>query len=272
MRRTRPLLSSVLALAVLSLTPSAPLLAQDDADRPPAGEAAADDAAARDQQARAVFELGVRAFEDGRYDEAVGYYGRAFELSGREALTYNLGVANERAGNVEEAIRWLERYLRAEPGTDRRVEVEERLRVLRLAAAQAAEPPSPVVPSEPAAPASAPATTEPDPRPMPEAGGAGSVMPFVLVGAGGAVLVTGAALLGVAAGARSTVEDADVGTRWSEVEGDADRADTMSLVGGLLLGLGLAVGAAGVVWLVAGGSSRAEVAVGPGGVAVRGSF
>jgi hypothetical protein len=68
-------------------------------------------------------------------------------------------------------------------------------------------------------------------------------------------------LLGLAAGAKSTVEDAPRDTPWVDVEGDASNAETFSLVGAIALGVGAAAMVAGIVWLVAGSGSDDESSV-----------
>ncbi len=87
------------------------------------------------------------------------------------------------------------------------------------------------------------------------------------------MLVTGVVLTLLGVAARDRVEDAVPGTSWSEVQGDFDRAPRLIRSGEALAGIGLAALAGGVLWgLLRRGDDRASVAVGPGGVLLRGAF
>jgi tetratricopeptide (TPR) repeat protein len=72
--------------------------------------AAAQELSPRDEQARAHFEAGVSYLDDGDYDLAVREFTRAYELSHRAGLLYNLYVAHERSSHLAEAIDYLSRY------------------------------------------------------------------------------------------------------------------------------------------------------------------
>lgn len=93
-----------------------------------------------DEEARALFEAGRVAYEDGRYEDALGYFERSFELSHRSALHFNLGLAYDRLRRDREALAAFEAYLESEPDPERAVEVQNRVRALResLAAEDAA--------------------------------------------------------------------------------------------------------------------------------------
>lgn len=216
-----------------------------------AGPLAAQEPASEVDDGRAMFELGRRAYEDRRYDDAVRYFERALEQSGRVELYYNIASAHERNGDREQAIAAFERFIESAPDNDRRHEAEERLRVLREGSTSDHE-------------------DEPEPDTTVADGGGSVVGPIVVLALGVAAAGTGALFLGLAGGARSTVEDAPRDTPWVDVEGDASNAETFSLVGAIALGVGGAAMAAGVVWLVASSSSETEVAITPFGV--RGAF
>lgn len=84
---------------------------------------------ARTQQARRLFESGNRAFSEGRYRDALGYFAGAHELSARPELLYNVGRAAEEAGERDRALDAYRRYL-ASAESERREEVELRIRTL----------------------------------------------------------------------------------------------------------------------------------------------
>ena len=85
-----------------------------------------------DERARAYFVLGRTAYDAGDYAEAIEQFGRAYELSQRADLLYNLYQAHHRAGNLEEAVDYLERYLeQGSPDDLQRGTLTERLSNLR---------------------------------------------------------------------------------------------------------------------------------------------
>ena len=104
-----------------------------------------------DREARFLFEAGRTAYDAGRYQESLDHFQRAYELSQRAALLYNVGQAADRLRKDELALDAFERYLAALPEADNRPAVEERIRVLRqvlqekqaAAAAAAQQAPSP---------------------------------------------------------------------------------------------------------------------------------
>ncbi len=115
-------------------------LAQDDAGG--GGEAAESTAPSdaesegQEERARFLFEEGRTAFYEGRFEEALALFRRAHELSGRDALLYNIGQSLDRLRRDEEAIEVFERYLQKVPDAPNRGEVEARLQVLREAVAR----------------------------------------------------------------------------------------------------------------------------------------
>ena len=150
----RALLSIVLTLGVL-LAASAPVNAQDTADE------------LRDAEGRGLFEAGRAAFADGRYEDALDYYDRAYELTHRPELLYNIGSAYDRLRRDREALAAFEEYRRALPDAVNAREVDARMRVLRDAIAhdQVASLPAiaaHVEPSPSAAPPSTEHATEPE--------------------------------------------------------------------------------------------------------------
>ncbi|MCB9615857.1 MAG: hypothetical protein H6722_25770 [Sandaracinus sp.] len=207
-------------------------------------------------EARDAFQQGSDAYAEARYGEALRLFRRAFELSGRTALLYNIGLTADRLRDDAAAVDAFERYLAS--GEDaRRDEVERRLAASRARiAANAAIVPGP--------------TPTPEPTPTPpldEAPRSRAPLAIGLVGA--AVAVAGAVLLGVGARQVADVNDTPDGTRdWSEVSGDASRGRALSIVGTSLLAVGTAAGVVSVVLHVATPSDRESVAM----VQFRGSF
>ncbi|MEM9193932.1 MAG: tetratricopeptide repeat protein [Myxococcota bacterium] len=106
-----------------------------------ASPAVAQDAAlgnTNDEAARRIYALGTEAFEAERFSEAANYYQRAYDLSPRAELLFNLGAAQQRAGAIPEAVAAFERFLEETPDAHpQRPEAEARLSALRLRLAEA---------------------------------------------------------------------------------------------------------------------------------------
>jgi hypothetical protein len=105
-----------------------------------AGEASAQ--GNKDDEARMLHGAGAAAYEGGRYDEALEHFQRAYALSGRVELLYNIATAAERARQDALALEAYEKFLKAVPRAPVRDRVETRIRQLRreierAAAAQA---------------------------------------------------------------------------------------------------------------------------------------
>ncbi len=215
-----------------------------------------------DDEARGLFLAGRAAFDGGRYEEAMGHFERAYELSRRPGLLYNIGHTAQLMGTRDRAIEAFEQYLELNPEGDRRETVEARLAVLRREPDPAPDGQTDVVET----PQDIPTEQAPDPVEAPSRAG-----PIALVAGGAALAIGGAVSLGLAASSANTVTDAPQGTPWSDVEGDHDAAVRRRGIGIALAGVGVALAAVGMVWWMKTGSST-EVAVGPTGVRVRGSF
>lgn len=86
----------------------------------------------RDKAARGLFEAGSVAFEEGRYEEALGHFKQAYELSpNRHLLLYNIGSSFDRLRKDREALENFEKYLQLNPTAQNRAAVEARVKVLR---------------------------------------------------------------------------------------------------------------------------------------------
>jgi hypothetical protein len=282
---------------VVSVAPWSPTVAWAQAD------------SSSDAEARRRFEEGRRLYEAGQFAEAAQAFRRAYVLSPRYQLLYNIGQAELRAGRDAQALEAFEGFLRQAPAGDpSRSEVEERVRVLRALGVAPSEgtvrhvSPSPTRTSAEGARGAAAETDsqatspghvesrerggspgEPDavdlaaPRREGEPGkGGGNPGPWIVVGVGGAFAVGGAVLMGLGLADASTVTGAAPGTMWSQISDAAGRANVEWGMGLVLVGAGLAAVGGGVVWAVVGGgsgeSTSAQVSFGPGGVTLSGCF
>lgn len=204
-----------------------------------------------DNEARLEYERGRVEFDAGHFEEAARLLRHAYVLSPRFGLLYNIGQAELRAGNDALALEAFEGFLRQAPAEEpTRSEVEERVRVLRGLAL--ATPPSAEAPRE-------------------------EVAPWVLAGVGGAVLIAGGVLLGVAGLEAGRVTNAPRDTRWASIEGAQRNATTFSGVGIAMMSVGAVATAVGVVWgaiTLQGPSEQpsAWLRIVPSGVLIEGSF
>src|SRR4051812_10862263 len=84
----------------------------------------------RDAEARQHFATGRDAFSRGDFATAVTEFERAYTLSRRAQLLYNIGTTYERLHRWEEARSALQRYLDAVADAPDRAEVEGRIRII----------------------------------------------------------------------------------------------------------------------------------------------
>jgi tetratricopeptide (TPR) repeat protein len=97
----------------------------------PAAPQAVTTAVASDQEARASFEAGKAAYDNGDYAVALVQFERAYDLSHRSLLLYNLGLTHDRLQHEERALESYEAYLAANPQDERAAETRARVKVLR---------------------------------------------------------------------------------------------------------------------------------------------
>jgi tetratricopeptide (TPR) repeat protein len=215
-----------------------------------------------DTDARAHFQRGRTAYDEGRFEDAVRAFRRAYVLSPRYQLLYNIGQAELQAGHDDRALQAFEAFLRqAPPDASERSEVQERATVLRglgvvpSELGEATTQPTLEPSTPPPTSTVAPATTDPSPA-QPASGG--DATPWIVVGVGVAVLVGGAIMMGVAAAETQRVTDAPVGSRWVELQGTIDTTNVVWGVGIGAAALGLAAVGAGVVWGITSSGPGAE--------------
>jgi tetratricopeptide (TPR) repeat protein len=120
----------------VSLCPLGSARAQSEEE--PADDASPDDAA-REEQARAVFQAGRVAYENGDFEAALGHFRAAVELSDRPALWFNVGMAATQLRRDAEALEAFETFLRREPDAANAGQVRARVALLRASIARASE-------------------------------------------------------------------------------------------------------------------------------------
>ena len=241
-----------------------------------------------DEEAKSLYQAGAIAFDQGRFQNALDSFQRAYALSKRPQLLFNIGVVSDRLRLDEQALQSFEQYLQLVPDGAEAANVRARIEVLRKTisertqpaaagaapqAAQAAEPApaagqTPQAQTEPA-PAASPIVAATD---EPAESSSSSLVGWMLVGGGAAVAIGGGVLLVIGQSHRGKIEDAEEGTEWADVE-KYDDANTFTGVGVALLGVGVAGAVIGIVLLSngeAGEQPQATLRVGPGGLELRG--
>lgn len=236
----RTIFETMRRLALWLAMISTPLAVQAQAPAPEPAAEDADPAPAQgdpEAEAREAFREGSDAYAEARYGEAMRLFRRAYELSGRAALLYNIGLTADRLRDDAAAVDAFERYLAS--GEDaRRDEVERRLAASR-ARLIASSVPDPVEP-------------DPDPSPPLGAESPSRAGPWAVGLTGAALAVGGAVMLAVGARQVADVNDTPTGTRdWSDVSGDASRGRALSILGASLLAVGTAAGVVSVSWRLA---------------------
>lgn len=213
--------------------------------------------ATRDAEARSVFEAGTVAFDDARYADALSYFQRAYELSERPALLYNIGVAADRLRQDEVALDAFERFLELVPDHPRRRDVLARVEVLRAAVARGESSAPPDAPEERAVEATV--------QPSPSAPAAGPDVGMIV----GASALGAAGLAAIAVGLAGAIGGGECLDRVGDTCVE-ERATAWEATG-LYLGLGGAALAGAVIWLVValadggGGESASALRLGPNG-------
>ncbi len=248
-RWLRPLALWLLCAAPITL-PVSPSSAQPAAS-----------AEALDAEARSLFEAGRTAYRDARYEDALGYYRRSYELSHRPELLYNIGQCEDRLRHDAEAIEAFEAFLAALPDAPQRAEVTVRLDILRRT----------VETTETETETEAIDVLEPAPV---DAEGSAAV-PWVVLGVGGGLAAVGVALLIAGYVQIGDVESAR-NVPFSTVSGAYDAAPILTGTGWAALGVGVALAGIGAVWVLSGGSSsrssNARLRLNPTGLTLSGSF
>ncbi|MFK8003141.1 MAG: hypothetical protein AB8H86_26460 [Polyangiales bacterium] len=227
----------------------APILAQAQTETPTAVEVSAES----EEEARIHFELAERYYRDGRFSNAADEFQVAYELSGRTELLYNAFLAHREASEFAEAAVALEGYLPVVPEGSRRRQLEVRLeqtRSLRDRATAEGEAAEVEVEVE-VTPEDRGNTADVEAYEAPQESEGGSVVPWVLVGTGAAMVVAGA-VTGVLALSAQSDRDAlcENNLCVGDFESVQERGRTLALTTDVLLFGGVALAAGGVLWLL----------------------
>jgi hypothetical protein len=282
MRSTR---KPLLLLVLLGMAVAVPALAE-----PPSTYPAACDASKVSkidvERAHTVFLSGKGFLDESNYDKAISYFKDAYSIDcSVHGILPIIATAYERKGDKAEAIHALGEYILRVPNTPDREVIERRIRNLREQLAQE-KPTATAVPTAPTATTTGvPTATTTAPTgeatststaiaptgstgtpPPPLPAGEHSTVPWVLVGVGGALVVTGAVLLVVGSGKVSTANNACPSHSQCDssvaTEGNTGRTmETVGIIGGIagIVGVG-----AGLVWHFTEGGAAQTASTGRG--------
>lgn len=216
-----------------------------------------------DAEAQARFTAGEIAFGAGRFEDALSDFRRAYELSERPELLYNIGLAAYRLRDDVQALEAFERFIEALPGHPNAAQVRGRIETIRRDQASAARETENREAYE--------AEGDPGNEVSPPAEQS-RVGPWVLGVAGGALAIGGAVLLALALSDRSEIESMTTPVPWPQIEDQVDSVPRRSGAGIALLAVGGAAAVSAVLWRVMTPNEDVSVSVGAGTVSVAGSF
>jgi hypothetical protein len=209
--------------------------------------------------AKGAFQAGNASFNEADYDRAITYWEDAYRRDcTAHLLLLNLARAYELNGARERAVTSLETYLVRNPGSSDEAQIKRRIEKLREqideeAAARTGTVPA-ASPTQPAGPAQpTPETAALEPLPPPDTGSSRrSIVPLIVAGAGGVIMVTGVVISIVANGDVNDFEKLCPNRTCPEgqesVADEANAADTRRTVGAVVTGVGVAAIAGGLIW------------------------
>lgn len=226
-----------LCAALLATGPSLALARVDAAPSAASPETTAD--------AEALSEQAVEAFSAKRYDESIGLFEQAYALDANPNYLFNIGRVYEEKGDLEQAVAHYQKFV-SQPGVDleSREAATERLKVLRAALQQLKEEKSENEDPEEAdeTPLETDAQLDDDGEPTDRKRGQ-RIAGYSLLGVGGAGLIVGGILGGLAQSKAGDADDAEFVDDALRLRDDARRqaraADAMLITGGVLAAAGL---------------------------------
>ena len=251
----------------------------------------------QEEEAKIHFSLGKKYFETGRFAASLAEFEKAYELTHNARLLYNIYLSAEKVGDFERAASALEAYLPTIPDSepDLRANIEGRLEATRrtrdrMAALEAKndaaggqlESDKDEAPSRAKDPKTKSAAAQTGAQTQAEPGGdegGGGVLPWILVGTGGAMLVASVVTGFVTGGLKSDyTQSCSSGTCDANTRNTGEMMLTLTDV--FLFG-GIAIAGAGLIWWLltrGGGESKEKVAAAPymsaqgGGLSLAGRF
>jgi hypothetical protein len=258
----------LLFLVLVGMAVAVPALAQTPSSYPAACDASK--VSKGDvERAHTVYLSGKGFLDESNYDKAISYFKDAYSIDcSVHAILPIIATAYERKGDKAEAIHALEEYLQRVPSSGEREIIERRIRNLKDQLAQEKPTATAVLTAPTATATSGPTSTTTVPTSEPSTGGTTTAptgttgngtptslgghtaAPWIVVGVGGALVVTGAVLLGVGSGDVSTANNAcplHVNCT-SSVASQGNTGRSLETVGVVVGIAGIAAVGGGLVW------------------------
>ena len=218
--------------------------------------------------AKKHYELGAQLYKTSNYRQALAEFSKAYTLSKKPGLLFNIARCHEVMANLEQAVKYYRMYLAQVPKAPKRSLVESRLGNLEKVLAERKTKPTPEpkkppltepkkVPVKPVEPAPAPMapTLKPRPEPVIEADPVPTdtgprrwkrTAGWIALGTGGALLVTGIVFGAMASGKASDYEEAAKGQTYKELGDMRDEGESLqSTQIGLMVAGGVLAAAGG---------------------------
>jgi tetratricopeptide (TPR) repeat protein len=217
-----------------------------------------------------LFEDSDKAYKAGKFEKAADLLREAYELYPEPLLLYNLGRAQEGLGDAEGAVESYEQYLADAKEIKDRGAIERRIATLKAQLAKQAEDEKQRQREEERRKREEEERRRNPPPPIDDRGPLETYGPWITMGGGGAIVLTGV-FFGIHA---STTHDDAVAT---PIQRDADElqrsAERSAKIANVLFVVGGAAIAGGIGWKIyqwkTGSSSSAQVVATPASVAVR---
>ncbi len=223
------------------------------------------------EAAKGMHTAAKQFYDKARYDRAIETWVDAYNFDcNAHMLLINIGNAYEKLGETEKAIQALETYIARIGDKADRTTVDKVVNLKALLKRQQKPDPPPPPPPDP--------TT---PKPHPNGNGDGSttpdtaagpgVLPWVVIGVGGAAAIAGAVLLGVGS---SKISDAESICPSHDQCDDLEARElgndglTLQRAGGGVFAVGLLAIGGGLVWYFLGSGSSSSQAGSPTGLDV----
>jgi tetratricopeptide (TPR) repeat protein len=117
-----------------------------------------------EQEARERYSAAQKLFDQARYEEAAAEFQKSYELSRYPAILHKIALSYDQLGNLDKAIEYYQKYLDADPKSERRAGIEARIAKLK----EQRQPPAVTAPAAAtAAPQATAVTAAPAPRKTP---------------------------------------------------------------------------------------------------------
>jgi len=214
-------------------------------------------------EAREHLERGNRLFEVGSFDAAIEEYKAGALIENAPLFLHNIALAYRMAGKRKESIFFYDQFKRrAHPTGEMLAEIDKLIDQMKSELEERSKTMPPTEPAPSTHGTETPAGTETSQNDATTEGPAAMVtaspsmsrdwFAFGLIGAGTVGVLAGGGFFGNAHSLRS-----DANTTTNQVQRDAlyEKADTRTLIGGIVGGVGVAVIATGVIKLVIGSGS-----------------